>query len=111
MILQAKTRDLQDSVFWNLMAETKEIRPRVPAITKVWKETREKPDHPAPTDKICSHSKKDFQIRKRKAQTLCPALCWLSPLLLTAYIILDVSFTCLYLIIFICQNVVTMRLL
>ena len=66
MLVQAKTCDLQEPVFGNLKAETKKIRPRVPAITEVWKETREKPDLPPPQRK-CSHPEQDFQIGEEKS--------------------------------------------
>lgn len=57
MISQAKTCEVQDPVFGNLKAETKIIRPRAPAITKVRKETREKPDLPASTGSVHTLSK------------------------------------------------------
>lgn len=87
MISQAKTCDVQDPVCGNVKAETKVIRPRVPAITKVWKETRENPDLPASTDSVHTLSRA-FSWGTRKAWMPCPAPRWLHPLLVTTFVIL-----------------------
>lgn len=91
LISQAKKCDVQDPVFGNVKAETKVIRPRAPAITKIWKETREKPDLPASTDSVHTLSRA-FSPGTRKAWTPCPAPHWLRPLMVTTFVILGDPF-------------------